>query len=101
MIDVGRDFERMRDYLGGALADDERRAFEDRLARGPGVVGELEQSLRLREGLEQLKEQRYFASPAPHRTRRLLMWVPALAAAALAAVAIMLWVQPRTEAAGG
>lgn len=100
MIDVERDCERMRDYVGGRLADEERRTFEDRLARDPELVRELEQTLRLREGLEQLQEQGYFASPAPRSARRFLLWVPALAAAALAAVAINLWVQPRTEDAG-
>lgn len=103
MIDVERDFERMRDYIGGRLADDERRTFEDRLARDPELVREFEQTLRLRAGLEQLKSQGYFANgapTAPRVARRLLMWVPALAAAALAAVAIVLWVQPRSEPTG-
>jgi hypothetical protein len=97
VIDIGRDFERMRDYVGGRLADEERRTFEERLARDPELVREFEQTLRLREGLEQLKEQGHFASPAPRSARRRLTWVPALAAAALAAVAIILWVQPRAE----
>lgn len=96
MIDVERDFERMRDYVGDRLADDERRAFEDRLGRDPELVREFEQTLRLREGLERLKEQGYFARPA----RRLLMWVPAVAAAAIAALAVILWVQPRTTSPG-
>lgn len=100
MIDVGRDFERMRDYVGGRLADDERRTFEDRLARDPELVREFEQTLRLREGLEQLKEQGYFAGTAPRAARRLLMWAPALAAAAIAALAIILWVQPRVGPPG-
>lgn len=100
MIDVGRDFERMRDYVDDRLADDERRIFEDRLERDPELVREFEQTLRLRAGLEQLKEQRYFARRVPRTARRLLVWVPALAAAALAALAIILWVQPRTERPG-
>jgi hypothetical protein len=100
MIDVERDFERMLDYAGGRLADDERRAFEDRLLRDPELVREFEQTLRLREGLEQLKEQTYFVRSAPRTARRSLMWVPALAAAALAAVAIILWVQPQTSSTG-
>lgn len=100
MIDVERDFERMRDYVGGRLADDERRIFEDRLARDPELVREFDQSLRLGEGLEQLKEQGYFERSRQRGVRRLLMYAPALAAAALAAVAIVLWVQPRTEAPG-
>lgn len=100
MIDVGRDFERMRDYVRGRLADDERRTFEDRLARDPELVREFEQILRLREGLERLKEQRYFARNAPRAARRLASWVPALAAAAIAALAIILWVQPRLGSPG-
>jgi len=100
MIDVERDFERMRDYVGGRLADDERRTFEDRLARDPELVREFERTLRLREGLEQLREQRYFAKPAAGLTRRVIRYLPALAAAALAAVAIILWVQPRGAAPG-
>jgi hypothetical protein len=97
MIDVERDFERMRDYVDGRLADGERRTFEDRLLRDPELVREFEQTLRLRDGLEQLKEHAYFAKSAPRRTRRPLMWVPALAAAALAAVAIILWVPPQAS----
>lgn len=100
MIDVERDFERMRDYVGGRLADDERRTFEDRLGRDPELAREFEQTLRLRAGLEQLKEQGYFAGPAPRTRRPGLMWVPALAAAALAAVAIILWVQPHSSSTG-
>jgi hypothetical protein len=100
MIDVERDFERMRDYVDGRLADDERRTFEDRLLRDPELVREFEQTLRLRDGLEQLKEHAYFVKSAPRRARRSLMWVPALAAAALAAVAIILWVQPQASSTG-
>lgn len=99
MIDVDRDFERMRDYVSGRLADDERLAFEDRLARDAELVRELEQTLRLREGLEQLKEQGHFARLAPRAAQRLLLWVPALAAAAIAALAIILWVQPQAGSA--
>ncbi|HXY96819.1 MAG TPA: hypothetical protein VEH00_07570, partial [Steroidobacteraceae bacterium] len=73
MIDVERDFERMRDYADGRLADDERRTFEDRLLRDPELVREFEQTLRLREGLEQLKQQAYFARSAPRPARRRLM----------------------------
>jgi hypothetical protein len=85
MIDVGRDFEAMRDYAAGRLSDDEERVIEDRLARDPELVRELEQSLRLREGFEQLREQGYFAKVRP-RGRRLTLWLPLLTAAAAAGV---------------
>ncbi|HYB66663.1 MAG TPA: hypothetical protein VEC59_15585 [Steroidobacteraceae bacterium] len=100
MIDVERDFDRMRDYVSGRLADAERRTFEDRLVRDPELVREFERTLRLREGLEQLKDQAYFVKSAPRTVRRRLAWVPALAAAALAAVAIILWVQPQSSSTG-
>src|SRR5215472_2609866 len=95
MIDLDHDFERMRDYVRGRLSDDERRAFEDRLVRDPELVREFELSLRLREGFEQLKDQVYFVRPTARPAQRRLVWMPALAAAAVAALAIVLWVQPQ------
>jgi anti-sigma factor RsiW len=99
MIDVGRDLERMRDYVVGRMSDDERRAFEDRLVRDPELVREFEQSLRLREGLAQLQGQGYFTrAAAPARASR--AWLPALAtAAAIAGLAVILWVQPGAKPA--
>jgi hypothetical protein len=92
MIDVEHDFQRMQDYIVGRLSEDEDRLFEDRLTRDPELVREFEQSLRLRAGLEQLREQKQRAKAAPFRTS-LLVALPLLAAAALAAIALMV----RTE----
>ncbi len=106
MIDVGRDLERMRDYAAGGLSEEEQRAFEDRLLKDPELVQEFEQQLRLREGMEQLKAQGQFSANDARwavdprglplqRTRpgRSPLWIPALAAAALAGVALFLWIQ--------
>ena len=95
MIEVGRDFERMQDFIVGRLSDDEHRAFEDRLVRDPGLVHELEQSLRLSEGLHQVRAQGYFDKAAP-RARGSRTWLPVLAAAAIAGLALFLWLQPST-----
>jgi hypothetical protein len=91
MISAGRDYERMQDYIVGRLSDDESHAFEDRLLDDPGLVRELEQSLRLREGLARLREQGYFRKAAS-RTMSVRIWLPALAAAAVAGVALFLGV---------
>jgi len=64
VTDAGRDVERMQDYMVGRLSDDEHRAFEDRLVRDPGLVREFEQSLRLSEGLHQLRAQGHFDKAA-------------------------------------
>ena len=95
MIEVGRDFERMQDFIVGRLSDDEHRAFEDRLVRDPGLAHELEQSLRLSEGLHQVRAQGYFDKAAP-RARGSRTWLPVLAAAAIAGLALFLWLQPST-----
>lgn len=107
MIEVSRDFERMRDYVSGRLSDEERRTFEDRLGRDPELVRELEQTLRLQDGLAQLEARGYFATPAGAsrtgvRQRRLELrhWLPALAAAAVAALALFLWAQPGPSGSG-
>lgn len=60
-----REVEWIRDYLVGRLSEDERIVFQDRLARDPSLVRELEQSLRLRDGLRELREQGYFAAATP------------------------------------
>jgi len=95
VIEVGRDFERMQDFIVGRLSDDEHRAFEDRLVRDPGLAHELEQSLRLSEGLHQVRAQGYFDKAAP-RARGSRTWLPVLAAAAIAGLALFLWLQPST-----
>jgi hypothetical protein len=94
VIDAGRDLERMQDYMVGRLSDDEHRAFEDRLMRDPGLVREFEQSLRLSEGLQQLRAQGHFGQAAA-RARGSRIWLPLLAAAAIAGLALFLWVQSR------
>jgi hypothetical protein len=95
VIDAGRDLERMQDYMVGRLSDDEHRAFEDRLMRDPGLVREFEQSLRLTEGLHQLRAHGHFGQAAS-RARGPRIWLPLLAAAAIAGLALFLWVQSRT-----
>jgi hypothetical protein len=101
------DAERMRDYLVGRLSDDEQRAFEERLVRDPALARELEQMLRLREGLAQLKAQGLFEKPPARAPLRrgalssrlgmlaLRLGVPVLAAATIAGVGLFLWVQTR------
>ena len=96
MIDAGRDSERMQDYIVGRLSDHEHRAFEDRLVRDPGLVHELEQSLRLSEGLHQLRAQGHF-DKAASRARGSRIWLPILAAAAIAGLALFLWLQPHNR----
>jgi hypothetical protein len=95
LIAASRNFERMQDYIVGRLSDDERRAFEDRLVREPALARELEESLRLREGLQQLRTQGYFAGTASRR-RSVRSWLPALAAAALAGLALFVSWQRET-----
>jgi hypothetical protein len=80
----------MQDFIVGRLSDDEQRAFEDRLVRESELVRELEQSLRMREGLQRLRTQGYFAKTSP-RVRGSRIWIPALAAAACAGLALFLW----------
>ena len=91
MIIATGDWVRMRDYIAGRLSDDESLAFEDRLLSDPGLARELEQALRLREGLHRLREQGYVRR-APTRRIGSRFWLPALVAAAAAGVALVLGV---------
>jgi hypothetical protein len=93
VIDVGRDIERIRDFVAGRLSDDEHRAFEDRLARDPGLVRDLELSQRLREGLERLREGGQLNVSTRREFPRHWAWAAGLAAT-VAVVALLLWVRP-------
>ena len=99
MLDVGRDIERIRDYLAGRLSDQESEAFGERLVRDPQLVRELERTLKLSEGLRQLANEGHPAQAAPQQ-RRPRVWMPALAAAAtLGVLAVALWVHSAAERA--
>jgi hypothetical protein len=87
----------MRDYLVGRLSDEERQTFEERLLRDPHLAGELEQSLRLREGLQLLRARGRLPT-ASSRRMKVRFWLPALVAAAGAGLALFLWVHRGTPA---
>lgn len=93
MIEVGRDLERIRDYVAGRLSDDEQRAFEDRLSRDPGLVREVELSQRLREGLERLRDGGLLDVPPRQEAPRRRIWAVGLAAT-IAVAAVLFWLQP-------
>jgi hypothetical protein len=97
VLDVGRDIERIRDYLAGRLSEQESDAFGERLVRDPQLVRELERTLKLSEGLRQLAREAAQAAPRRHARRA---WLPALAAAAaLGVLGVALWVNPASERA--
>jgi hypothetical protein len=103
MMDVSGEMDRVRDYLVGRLSEEERRSFEERLVRDPELVREFEQALELREGLKELQAQGHFIEPLARpvaRTAGLRMWLPLLAAAAVAGIALFLWTQ-RSAAPSG
>jgi hypothetical protein len=89
MSDTAGDTDIVRDYLAGRLSDGDALAFEERVAREPKLVGALEEFLRMREGLEVLRERgtlpEVLAAPPPAWRRYAL---PLAAAAAVAAVAV-------------
>jgi hypothetical protein len=84
MTNASRDLEWIRDYLVGRLSEDDRIAFEDRLARDAMLMREFEESRRLRDGLRELDAQGYFSAEAlKARTRRVSGPWSVLAAAAV------------------
>ena len=98
MTDAAHDFATLQAFIRGRLSGEERLAFEGRLAREPALVDELEQSLRMREGLRRLHARGYFSKAAP-RPARLRVWLPALAAAASAVLVLFLWLSRTTTPA--
>jgi hypothetical protein len=102
VTDLTHDADEIRDYLVGRLSERERLVFQDRVARDPTLARELEHSLRLREGLRELKGQGYFVMHDGERrspgTARLARWLPLAAAAVVAAVCVGAWWELRAPA---
>ena len=101
MTDVARDIEQIQSYLAGRLSEEDELLFQDRLARDPLLVRELEQSLGMRRGLKELQAEGYFAARAPRISRSrpgtLLHWLlPLAAAAVVAVVCVNIWWEPRS-----
>ena len=96
------DSETVREYLAGRLSDADALAFEERVAREPKLVGAVEEFLRLREGLEVLRDKgqlpELLAAPPPAWRR---FAIPLAAAAAVAAVAIGMQILGRAPVMAG
>jgi hypothetical protein len=74
----------VQNYIAGRLSESERTAFEDRLLSDATLVQDLEESLRLREGLEILHERNQLVLPGPSRR-----WARAILPTLAAALAII------------
>lgn len=83
------DMEVLNDYIADRLPQGERDAFESRLVSDATLVQELEESLRLREGLEILRERDRLAPPRPVRRRRAVAIALTSAAAAVFAGVVL------------
>jgi hypothetical protein len=94
MMDVNRDPERIREYVAGRLTDPDSRAFEDRLVSDPSLVTDMEDSLRLREGFEMLREQHALESLLQPSRRPAWFWPVAVAATVVVAIGVFLWTRP-------
>jgi anti-sigma-K factor RskA len=80
-------------YLADQLSEEERRAFEERMASDPAVMRELEATARFKAGLERLREtgelQLVLASPP---RRAFAPYIGAIAASLIAALLVSLGV---------
>jgi hypothetical protein len=89
MIGAHRNPQAVQDYIAGRLTEPELTAFEDRLLVDATLVQDVEETLRLREGLEILRERNDLGvSVRPRRHIFLTRRFAAAAAAALLLIAL-------------
>jgi hypothetical protein len=81
--------QRIAHYLSGRMSEPDLRAFEAELQRSPELVHEMEDSLRLREGLAVLRDRGRLDTRGKLPLNR--AWLGMAAAVAVAAVAATLW----------
>jgi hypothetical protein len=89
MTPAPSNFELVQKYISGRLPDAERSVFETQLLTDASLVRDLEESLRLREGLEVLRErQELVGLKAPRRRPVFFIGFASASAAALAIIAL-------------
>lgn len=88
MTRAASDSEMLQQYIVGRMSDTERLAFEERLASDTTLVRDLEESLRLREGLEILRERNQLVVLKRPRRSAFFIGLVAASAAAIAVVAV-------------
>jgi hypothetical protein len=76
----------VQDYIAGRLSDGDQRAFEDQLLSDASLVQVVEESLRLREGLEILRERNDLVKSGAMRRR---IFSPKWVASSVAALALV------------
>jgi hypothetical protein len=86
MTSGGNYSESVQNYLAGRMSEADRSGFESQLLQDEGLVRDLEESLRLREGLEILRERQDPVLQSPARRH---MW-PAGALRACAAALLLM-----------
>jgi hypothetical protein len=74
--------ESVQNYIAGRMTDIGRRDFENQLVDDPSLVRELEASLRLREGLEILRDRHHLPPKTASRRRSAMLAIAASTAAA-------------------
>jgi hypothetical protein len=81
--------QRIANYVSGRMSEGELQAFEADLQRAPELVDEMEQTLRLREGLAVLRDRGQLDGKA--QARAIPAWVGLAASVAVAAVGATLF----------
>jgi hypothetical protein len=74
--------ESVQNYIAGRMTDVGRRDFENQLIDDPSLLRELETSLRLREGLELLRDRHKLPTQTASRWRSAMLGIGAAGAAA-------------------
>lgn len=93
-----RNPDMVADYLAGRLSEADAQAFEEQCGQDPGLVGAVEDTLRLREGLATLRADGVLATLARRRVAWSNRQLGAIAAT-LAAIALLIGVPLSTRPA--
>lgn len=90
MTRATNDLQIIQEYIAGRMSDADLRDFETQLSNDATLVQDIEESLRLREGLQMLREQGVSLAHPNDQRRDIRRWLVRAAAAALAVIVLSL-----------